>query len=51
MVSPLAVVFTLQPFFSTTVILVILAGVKPLEEAYRNRNQTCRLVIETARGR
>jgi putative Mg2+ transporter-C (MgtC) family protein len=35
---------------STTVILVILAGVKPLEEAYRNRNQTCRLVIETARG-
>jgi putative Mg2+ transporter-C (MgtC) family protein len=42
------------PYFaailSTTVILVILAGVKPLEEAYRNRNQTCRLVIETARG-
>lgn len=23
---------------------------KPLEEAYRDRNQTCRLVIETARG-
>jgi putative Mg2+ transporter-C (MgtC) family protein len=35
---------------STTVILVILAGVKPLEEAYRDRNQTCRLVIESARG-
>ena len=35
---------------STTIILAILAGVKPLEEAYRHRNQTCRLVIETARG-
>jgi putative Mg2+ transporter-C (MgtC) family protein len=35
---------------STTIILAILAGVKPLEEAYRDRNQTCRLVIETARG-
>jgi putative Mg2+ transporter-C (MgtC) family protein len=35
---------------STTIILVILAGVKPLEEAYRDRNQTCRLVIETTRG-
>ena len=32
---------------STTIILAILAGVKPLEEAY---NQTCRLVIETVRG-
>ncbi len=35
---------------STAVILVILAGVKPLEEAYRDRNQTCRLAIETKRG-
>ena len=35
---------------STTIILAILAGVKPLEEAYRDRNQTCRLAIETARG-
>jgi len=35
---------------STTIILAILAGVKPLEEAYRDRNQTCRLVIETVRG-
>lgn len=35
---------------STTIILAILAGVKPLEEAYRDRNQTRRLVIETARG-
>src|ERR1700754_1801991 len=35
---------------STVIILAILAGVKPLEEAYRDRNQTCRLVIETARG-
>jgi putative Mg2+ transporter-C (MgtC) family protein len=34
---------------STTIILAILAGVKPLEEAYRH-HQTCRLVIETARG-
>jgi putative Mg2+ transporter-C (MgtC) family protein len=35
---------------STAIILAILAGVKPLEEAYRDRNQTCRLVIESARG-
>ncbi|MEA2886025.1 MAG: putative Mg2+ transporter-C (MgtC) family protein [Bradyrhizobium sp.] len=35
---------------STAIILAILAGVKPLEEAYRDRNQTCRLVIETTRG-
>jgi putative Mg2+ transporter-C (MgtC) family protein len=35
---------------STAVILIILAGVKPLEEAYRDRNQTCRLTIETKRG-
>jgi putative Mg2+ transporter-C (MgtC) family protein len=35
---------------STTIILAILAGVKPLEEAYRDRNQTCRLLIKTARG-
>jgi putative Mg2+ transporter-C (MgtC) family protein len=35
---------------STIVILVILAGVKPLEEVYRARNQSCRLVIEATRG-
>jgi putative Mg2+ transporter-C (MgtC) family protein len=35
---------------STAIILAILAGVKPLEEAYRDRNQTCRMAIETARG-
>jgi putative Mg2+ transporter-C (MgtC) family protein len=32
---------------STAAILAILAGVKPLEEIYRARNQSCRLVIET----
>jgi putative Mg2+ transporter-C (MgtC) family protein len=31
---------------STVVIIVILAGIKPLEEAYRARNQSCRLKIE-----
>ena len=36
---------------STAIILAILAGVKPLEEAYRDRNQTCRLVIEPRVGR
>jgi putative Mg2+ transporter-C (MgtC) family protein len=35
---------------STAVILGILAGVKPLEEMYRARNQSCRLVIETTHG-
>ena len=35
---------------STAIILLILAGVKPLEEAYRSRNQTCRLNVETSRG-
>ena len=35
---------------STLVILIILAGVKPLEEAYRARNQSCRLVIEAETG-
>ncbi len=35
---------------STAVILVILAGVKPLEELYRSRNQSCRLVIEATQG-
>jgi putative Mg2+ transporter-C (MgtC) family protein len=35
---------------STAVILAILAGVKPLEELYRARNQSCRLVIETLHG-
>jgi putative Mg2+ transporter-C (MgtC) family protein len=31
---------------STAVILIILAGVKPLEEAYRARNQACAVRIE-----
>ncbi len=35
---------------STAVILAILAGVKPLEELYRARNQSCRLVIEANHG-
>jgi putative Mg2+ transporter-C (MgtC) family protein len=35
---------------STAVILVILAGVKPLEQMYRDRNQSCRLVIEATHG-
>ena len=35
---------------STAVILVILAGVKPLEEIYRARNQSCRLVVEATHG-
>jgi putative Mg2+ transporter-C (MgtC) family protein len=35
---------------STLIIIVILAGVKPLEEAYRARNQSCRLRIEAAQG-
>jgi putative Mg2+ transporter-C (MgtC) family protein len=35
---------------STAIILAILAGVKPLEEAYRDRNQSCCLRIETMRG-
>lgn len=35
---------------STVIILVILAGVKPLEEAYRARSQTCFLSIEVEPG-
>ncbi len=35
---------------STGVIIAILAGVKPLEEAYRARNQTCRLTIVASHG-
>jgi putative Mg2+ transporter-C (MgtC) family protein len=35
---------------STAIIIVILAGIKPLEEAYRARNQSCRLKIEAASG-
>jgi putative Mg2+ transporter-C (MgtC) family protein len=31
---------------STVIILIILAGMKPLEEAYRSRNQTCMLKLE-----
>jgi putative Mg2+ transporter-C (MgtC) family protein len=34
----------------TAVIIAILAGIKPLEEAYRARNQSCRLRIEAANG-
>src|SRR6185312_9763426 len=35
---------------STILILIILAGVKPLEEAYRARNQTVQFKITTDRG-
>jgi putative Mg2+ transporter-C (MgtC) family protein len=35
---------------STGIIIVILAGIKPLEEAYRARNQSCRLKIDAASG-
>src|ERR1700749_1221827 len=35
---------------STPVILAILVGVKPLEQMYRDRNQSCRLVIEATHG-
>ena len=35
---------------STVIILLILAGMKPLEEAYRSRNQTCQLQIEVDHG-
>jgi putative Mg2+ transporter-C (MgtC) family protein len=35
---------------STVIILAILAGVKPLEELYRDRNQSCRLIIESTHG-
>jgi putative Mg2+ transporter-C (MgtC) family protein len=31
---------------STVIILIILAGIKPIEEAYRSRNQTCMLNVE-----
>ncbi|ETR76837.1 methyltransferase [Afipia sp. P52-10] len=35
---------------STIIILIILAGIKPLEEAYRARNQSCQLKIEVESG-
>ncbi len=35
---------------SAIVILIILAGVKPLEEAYRARNQTCQFRITVEQG-
>lgn len=35
---------------STGVIIAILAGVKPLEEAYRARNQSCRVTIVADHG-
>lgn len=35
---------------STGVILIILAGVKPIEEAYRARNQTCQLKLIVEHG-
>ena len=35
---------------STAVILAILAGVKPLEDAYRARNQSCNLEIKAEHG-
>jgi putative Mg2+ transporter-C (MgtC) family protein len=33
---------------STAVIIVILAGIKPIEEAYRARNQSCRLFADAS---
>lgn len=35
---------------STAVIIIILAGIKPLEEAYRTRTQSCRLKIQAKHG-
>lgn len=35
---------------STVVVLIILAGVKPLEEAYRARNQSCQFNITAEQG-
>jgi putative Mg2+ transporter-C (MgtC) family protein len=35
---------------STIIILIILAGIKPLEEAYRSRNQSCQLKLEVESG-
>ena len=35
---------------STAIILIILAGMKPLEEMYRDRNQSARLRVEAAHG-
>src|ERR1700744_6259076 len=35
---------------STVIILIILAGIKPLEEAYRSRNQSCQLKVEVESG-
>ena len=35
---------------STVIILIILAGIKPLEEAYRSRNQSCQLKVEVENG-
>ena len=35
---------------STVIILLILAGIKPFEEAYRARNQSCQLKVEVDNG-
>src|SRR3569832_11834 len=35
---------------STVIILIILAGIKPLEEAYRSRNHSCQLKVEVDHG-
>ena len=35
---------------STVIILIILAGIKPIEEAYRSRNQSCQLKVEVDNG-
>lgn len=35
---------------STVVILIILAGIKPLEKAYRLHSQSCRIKVEATRG-
>src|ERR1700761_1032143 len=35
---------------STAIIILILAGIKPIEEMYRARNQSCKLVIQAEKG-
>jgi putative Mg2+ transporter-C (MgtC) family protein len=47
---PSAADFNFAGIASTLVILVILAGVKPLEDAYRARNQSCNLEIRAEHG-
>nr|WP_079607449.1 MgtC/SapB family protein [Bradyrhizobium erythrophlei] len=35
---------------STVIVLIILVGIKPLEEAYHSRNQSCQLSVEVDNG-